>query len=114
MKTIDIHNSKKRIEYAKLTIQKRFSEDNSKTACRFLDRLRLDNKSHGRVANYAECIRRILEIKDDKKIQEWSKEDIEQIHKTIADSDYANSVKKDTLLALKRLSLCGSLEIIKF
>ncbi len=103
MKAIDIHNARKRIECARINIQKRFSEDNAKTACRFLDRLRLDNKSHGRVANYAECIRRILEIKDDKKIQEWSKEDIEQIHKTIADSDYANSVKKDTLLALKRL-----------
>jgi integrase len=103
MKTIDIHNARRRIECARINIQKRFSEDNAKTACRFLDRLRLDNKSHGRIANYAECIRRILEIKDDKKIQDWSKEEIEQIHKTIADADYANSVKKDTLLALKRI-----------
>jgi integrase/recombinase XerD len=103
MTKVDIHNSKKRLEYAKATIQKRFSEDNTKTACRFLDRLRLDNKSHGRIANYAECIRRILGIKDDKKIKDWSKEEIEQIHKTITDSDYENSVKKDTLLTLKRL-----------
>ncbi|MEM3065511.1 MAG: hypothetical protein QW177_09110 [Candidatus Nitrosotenuis sp.] len=67
MKTIDIHNARKRIECAIINIQKRFSEDNAKTACRFLDRWRLDNKSHVRIANYAECIRRILEIKDDKK-----------------------------------------------
>lgn len=102
-KTIDIHNARKRIEYARINIQKRFSEDNAKTACRFLDRLRVDNKSHGRITNYAEWIRRILGIKDDKKIQDWSKEDSVQIHKTITDADYSNSVKKDTLLALKRI-----------
>ncbi len=83
MKTIDIHNSKKRIEYAKIIIQKRFSEDNAKLVFRFLDRLRLDNKSHGRIANYAECIRRILELKDDK-IADWSKEDIEQIRTSVS------------------------------
>lgn len=68
-----------------------------------MDRLRLDNKSYGRIANYADCIRRILEIKDDKNIQEWRREEIEFIHKTIADSDYENSVKKDTLTTLKRI-----------
>jgi len=44
-----------------------------------------------------------LKIKDDRKIQEWSREEIEFIHKVIADSDYENSVKKDTLTALKRI-----------
>lgn len=68
-----------------------------------MDRLRLDNKSYGRIANYAECIGRILEIKDDKNIKEWTREEIEFIHKTIADSDYENSVKKDTLTGLKRI-----------
>jgi hypothetical protein len=47
--------------------------------------LRLDDKSHGRILNYAECTCRILEIRDGKKIKDWSKEDIEHIHKTIAD-----------------------------
>lgn len=103
MTEIDIHNTRKRTEHAMMAIQKKFSEDNAKAACRFLNRLRLDNKSYGRISNYAECICRILEIKDDKKIRDWSREDIEQIHKTIADTDYANSVKKDLLLALKRL-----------
>lgn len=103
MTEIDIHNTKKRTEYAMIAIQKKFSEANAATACRFLDRLRLDNKSYGRISNYAECICRILEIKDDKKIRDWSREDIEHIHKTIADTNYANSVKKDLLLALKRL-----------
>ena len=74
------------------------------TACAFLDRLRLENKSHGRISNYGECIQRILKIKDDKKINEWTKKEIEFIHKIIStDTDYENSVKKDTLTALKRL-----------
>ena len=100
---VDIHSSKQRTERAKTTLQKNFSEGNAQTACKFVDRLRLDNKSYGRIANYADCIRRILEIKDDKNIKEWSREEIEFIHKTIADSDYENSVKKDTLTALKRI-----------
>ena len=100
---IDIHNAKKRTERAKINLQKKFSGDNAKIVCKFMDRLRLDNKSYGRIANYAECIGRILEIKDDKKIKEWTREEIEFIHKTIADSDYENSVKKDTLTGLKRI-----------
>ena len=66
---VDIHSSKQRTERAKTTLQKNFSEGNAQTACKFVDRLRLDNKSYGRIANYADCIRRILEIKDDKNIQ---------------------------------------------
>lgn len=100
---IDIHNAKRRTERAKTKLQERFSENNAKMACRFLDRLRLDNKSYGRIANYAECIGRILEIKDSKDIGEWTREEVEFIHKTIADSNYENSVKKDTLTALKRI-----------
>lgn len=100
---IDIHNAKQRTERAKINLQKKFSGDNAKIVCKFMDRLRLDNKSYGRIANYAECIGRILEIKDDKNIKEWTREEIEFIHKTIADSDYENSVKKDTLTGLKRI-----------
>lgn len=103
MAKIDIHNAKRRTERAKTKLQERFSENNAKISCRFLDRLRLDNKSYGRIANYAECIGRILEIKDNKDIQEWTREEVEFIHKTIADSNYENSVKKDTLTALKRI-----------
>lgn len=64
MSPIDIHNPKRRTELAQINFQKKFSENNAKVSCRFLDRLRLDNKSYGRIANYADCIRRILEIKD--------------------------------------------------
>jgi len=103
MAKIDIHNTKKRTEYAKINLQKKFSDVNAKTVCRFLDRLRLDNKSYGRIANYAECIIRVLEINNTKNINEWTREEIEFIHKTIADSDYENSTKKDTLTALKRI-----------
>ncbi len=94
---VDIHNAKKRTERAKITLYKKFSDDNAKIVCRFMDRLRLDNKSYGRIANYAECIGRILEINDKKNIKEWTREEIESIHRTIADSDYENSVKKKIL-----------------
>jgi len=100
---VDIHRSKNRTERAKINLLKKFSENNAKTTCKFLDRLRLENKSYGRIANYADCIGRILEIYDEKNISEWTREDIEFIHKTIADSNYENSVKKDTLTALKRI-----------
>lgn len=100
---LDIHNNRARIEYAKAGFHKKFLPENADTACAFLDRLRLENKSHGRISNYGECIQRILKIKDDKKINEWTKKEIEFIHKIIADTDYENSVKKDTLTALKRL-----------
>ncbi|MGI0060113.1 MAG: tyrosine-type recombinase/integrase, partial [Nitrosotalea sp.] len=101
--TLDIHNMKARIEQAKTRFGKKFRPENARVVCEFLDRLRLENKSHGRIANYAECCQRILQIRDDKNISEWTKKEIESIHKVIADTDYKNSVKKDTLTALKRL-----------
>ncbi len=72
MAHLDIHNSKRRIEYVRTSFQKMFSEENAKIACEFLDRLRIENKSYGRIANYAECTKRILLVKDDKIISEWT------------------------------------------
>jgi len=103
METLDIHNSKKRIEYARTGFHRMFSAENAKVACEFLDRLRIENRSLGRISNYAECTRRILLVKDDKRISEWTKKEIESIHKAIAESNYQNSVKKDILTTLKRL-----------
>jgi hypothetical protein len=37
---IDWHNSMRRVELAKMRIQRRFSKENTTIACRFLDRLR--------------------------------------------------------------------------
>lgn len=99
---IDWHNSKRRAELAKMRIQKRFSKENTAVAWRFLDRLRLDNMSYGRIENYSGSVIRVLHLKDDKEIKDWSKEEIEKVHMMIADSSYENSVKKDTLTALKR------------
>ncbi|HET6516870.1 MAG TPA: site-specific integrase [Nitrosopumilaceae archaeon] len=99
---IDWHNSKRRAELAKMRIQKRFSKENTAIAWRFLDRLRLDNMSYGRIENYSGSVIRVLHLKDDKEIKDWSKEEIEKVHMMIADSSYENSVKKDTLTALKR------------
>ncbi|SRR5581483_11138441 len=103
MDQLDIHNSKKRIEYVKTALHRKFSAENANIACEFLDRLRIENRSLGRIANYAECTRRILSIKDDKKISEWTRKDIESIYKAIAEANYQNSVKKDIITALKRL-----------
>lgn len=103
MKDLDIHNNRKRIEYARSSIFRSFSEENAKIASEFFDRLRLENRSYGRIANYAESVKRILSIKDDKKISEWTRKEIESVHMAVSESDYENSVKKDTLIALKRL-----------
>jgi hypothetical protein len=62
---IDWHNSKRRVELAKMRIQRRFSKENTTIACRFLDRLRLDNMSYGRIENYSGSVIRILQLKDD-------------------------------------------------
>jgi hypothetical protein len=58
---------------------KKISVENAKVACEFLDRLRIENKSYGRIANYAECAKRILILKDDKRISEWTRKEIELI-----------------------------------
>ncbi|MBI1662395.1 MAG: site-specific integrase [Nitrosopumilus sp.] len=100
---VDIHKAKERVERSKKSITRRFSKNNAEITCRFLVRLRLENKSYGRVANYADSAIRILKFKDDKKIQDWTRDDIENIHQIIADSEHANSVKKSTLTTLKRL-----------
>jgi len=100
---VDIHKAKERVERSKTSITKRFSKCNAEIICRFLTRLRLENKSYGRIANYADASIRILKTKDDKNIQDWSRDDIETVHQKIADSNHANSVKKSTLTALKRL-----------
>ena len=100
---VDIHNAKDRIEWSKKSLEKRFSKNNADISCRFLTRLRMENKSYGRVANYADSCIRILKLKDGKNIQDWTRDEIEEIHRLIADSEHANSVKKGTLTALKRL-----------
>ena len=86
-----------------MRIRQRYSEVNADISCNMLDRLRLDNISYGRIENYAGSMIRILAIKDDKPIPKWDRQDIEYIHREIADSEYAGSVKKDMIVALKRL-----------
>ncbi len=100
---VDIHKSRERLDWFRQSVCQRFSEANAKTACRFVARLRMENKSLGRIANYADCTVRILKIKDDAPICDWSREDIEHVHHAIADSNHANSVKKGTVGTLKRI-----------
>ena len=76
---VDIHKSRETIEWARQSVSRRFSTVNADITCRFLTRLRLENKSYGRVANYADCMIRILKIKDDSCITGWSRTDIEEV-----------------------------------
>ncbi len=65
---VDIHSLQKRTERAKTALQKSFSDTGARTACKFMHRLGLNNKSYGRIANHAPCVRRILEIKGGKNV----------------------------------------------
>ena len=76
----DWHNSQRRVELAKIRIGNRFSKENTDTACRFFDKLRLGNISYGRIENYSGSVIRVLKIKDDKKIENWSKREIKLVH----------------------------------
>ena len=99
----DIHKSADRILWAKESAQRRFSRENADVVCRFLTRLKLENKSAGRIANYADCCIRILKIDDAIRVCDWTRGDIERIHEAIIDLPHANSVKKATLSTVKRL-----------
>lgn len=110
-KKLDIHKSKYRIELVKKTLMER-SPENGSIVCRFLERLMFENKSSGRIANYAESSKRILVLSGDDAISSWTKKQIESIHRKIVDLDCENSVKKDTLTTLKRLyhfAVCGEI-----
>ncbi|RNJ80743.1 MAG: site-specific integrase [Nitrosopumilus sp. B06] len=98
----DIHHSAYRVKLALAKLESRYEGPNYDVVRRYLDRLRMANRSYGRIASYAECTNRILAICG-RPIVQWNREDIERMHREIADSKYANSVKKDTLTALKRI-----------
>lgn len=98
----DIHHSVYRTGLYLKKMEKQFEGPNFEAVSRYLDRLRMANRSHGRIACYAENINKILGLCG-RPIVQWTREDIERIHREIADSKYSNSVKKDTLTALKRI-----------
>jgi len=56
-------------------------------------RLNLENKSPGRIANYADNCIRILRICNSL-IWDWSRADVERIHEAITDLPHANFAKK--------------------
>ena len=98
----DIHKSRYRTELELKKIAKRHPGPNYELACRYIDRLHMANRSLGRISSYAAGVAKILDICG-ATVAEWSREDVERIHKSIACSRYSNSVKKDTLTCLKRL-----------
>ncbi|MDA7953609.1 MAG: tyrosine-type recombinase/integrase [Nitrosopumilus sp.] len=98
----DIHKSKYRVGLELKKVAKRHPGRNYEIVCRYVDRLRMNNISMGRIANYAAGASKMLEICG-APVPEWTREDVENIHRYITSSDYSNIVKKDMLTGLKRL-----------
>jgi len=103
----DIHGSGDRIRQAKDRMRRRFSGCNAQAACGFLTRLKLENRSPGRIANYADNCIRMLGICDSP-IRDWSRADAGRMHEAITDSPHANSVKKGTLKRLCHFAAHGT------
>ena len=98
----DIHDCKGRIRNARKTLREDFCEYNGNLASDFFDALLMFNLSYGRISIYAECLRRIYCIRD-KPVIGWTQADIKYIHMSIAENNWSNSTKRDTLTALKRV-----------
>ena len=97
----DIHKSRYRTGLELRRIAEKHPGQNHEIARRYLDRLRMNNSSYGRISSYATGIAKILGICG-KPVTSWTRADIEDVHRAIADSGYANSVKKELLTCLKR------------
>jgi len=96
----DIHNSAMHVERYK-NILTRFK--NGSDCIKFLDALLLSGRSWIRIATYAYSCQRIVQIKDDKAISSWTRDDCEEIVKKFVISDLANATKEGHLRTVKRL-----------
>jgi integrase/recombinase XerD len=96
----DIHNSAMHVERYKNILQK---FKNGSDCIKFLDALLLSGRSWIRIATYAYSCQRILQIKDDKAISSWTRDDCEEIVKKFVISDLANATKEGHLRTIKRL-----------
>ena len=96
----DIHNSAGDVDRYKRVLE-RYS--NGLDCIKFLDALLLAGRSWIRIANYGYSCKRILDLKDDKPIKSWTREDCEEIVKKFISSDLSNATKQGHFRTLKRL-----------
>ncbi|MGB9002722.1 MAG: tyrosine-type recombinase/integrase [Nitrosotalea sp.] len=96
----DIHNSVRDVERYKNILQK---FKNGSDCIKFLDALLLSGRSWIRIATYAYSCQKILQLKDDKPIISWTREDCEEIVKKFVIANISNATKEGHLRTLKRL-----------
>jgi integrase/recombinase XerD len=96
----DIYNSAGDVDRYKRALE-RYS--NGLDCIKFLDALLLAGRSWIRIANYGYSCKRILDLKDNKPIKLWTREDCEEIVKKFISSDLSNATKQGHFRTLKRL-----------
>lgn len=96
----DIYNSAGDVDRYKRALG-RYS--NGLDCIKFLDALLLAGRSWIRIANYGYSCKRILDLKDDKPLKSWTRDDCEYIVKKFINSNLSNATKQGHFRTLKRL-----------
>lgn len=96
----DIYNSAGDVDRYKRALG-RYS--NGLDCIKFLDALLLAGRSWIRIANYGYSCKRILDLKDDKPLKSWTRDDCEYIVKKFISSNLSNATKQGHFRTLKRL-----------
>lgn len=96
----DIYNSAGDVDRYKRALE-RYS--NGLDCIKFLDALLLAGRSWIRIVNYGYSCKRILDLKDDKPIKSWTRDDCEYIVKKFINSNLSNATKQGHFRTLKRL-----------
>ena len=96
----DIYNSAGDVDRYKRALG-RYS--NGLDCIKFLDALLLAGRSWIRIANYGYSCKRILDLKDDKPLKSWTRDDCEDIVKKFISSNLSNATKQGHFRTLKRL-----------
>lgn len=96
----DIYNSAADVDRYKRALG-RYS--NGSDCIKFLDALLLAGRSWIRIANYGYSCKRILDLKDDKPLKSWTRDDCEYIVKKFISSNLSNATKQGHFRTLKRL-----------
>ncbi len=98
----DIHKSKYRIQLEMKKIARRHPGPNYEIVSKYVDRLRMNNISYSRISSYATGVAKMLDMCG-APVTEWTREDVEGVHRAIVDSKHSDNVKRDMLTGLKRL-----------
>lgn len=96
----DIYNSAGDVDRYRRALGK---YSNGLDCIKFLDALLLAGRSWIRIANYGYSCKRILDLKDDKPLKSWTRDDCEYIVKKFINSNLSNATKQGHFRTLKRL-----------